>query len=202
MATFTLPKNSTVGQGQVYKAPAGSTRVQDFKVYRWSPDDGKNPRTDTYEIDLDACGPMVLDALVKIKNEIDPTLTFRRSCRDGSCAGRRGADAGAAHPGLAGGIADTRSCCRKRKRAWLSASARPGRAGRPREKPEQASSRHTALSEGPAVAMREAKASALPGKRMNAKTPDATDTATLFQLRGRGESSLKYSSRPSRIPMA
>ena len=46
---------------------------------------GKIPVTDTYEIDLDACGPMVLDALIKIKNEIDPTLTFRRSCREGIC---------------------------------------------------------------------------------------------------------------------
>ena len=85
MATFTLPKNSKVGQGQVFKAPAGAKRVQDFKVYRWNPDDDANPRTDTYQIDLDACGPMVLDALVKIKNEIDPSLTFRRSCREGIC---------------------------------------------------------------------------------------------------------------------
>ncbi len=56
-----------------------------FRIYRWNPDDGQNPRTDTYEIDLDACGPMVLDALIKIKNEVDPTLTFRRSCREGIC---------------------------------------------------------------------------------------------------------------------
>ena len=39
----------------------------------------------TYEVDLNSCGPMVLDALIKIKNEIDPTLTFRRSCREGIC---------------------------------------------------------------------------------------------------------------------
>ena len=45
----------------------------------------QNPRMDTYEIDLDACGPMVLDALIKIKNEVDTTLTFRRSCREGIC---------------------------------------------------------------------------------------------------------------------
>src|ERR1700712_3460908 len=85
MATFTLPGNSKVGQGQVFKAPSGASRVQDFKIYRWNPDDGANPRTDTYQIDLDACGPMVLDALIKIKNEVDPTLTFRRSCREGIC---------------------------------------------------------------------------------------------------------------------
>jgi succinate dehydrogenase / fumarate reductase iron-sulfur subunit len=60
-------------------------RWKEFRVYRWSPDDGKNPRIDSYTIDLDDCGPMVLDALLKIKNEIDPTLTFRRSCREGIC---------------------------------------------------------------------------------------------------------------------
>jgi succinate dehydrogenase / fumarate reductase iron-sulfur subunit len=85
MAEFTLPKNSKIGKGRHFKAPAGATRVRTFKVYRWNPDDGQNPRTDTYEIDLDKCGPMVLDALIKIKNEIDPTLAFRRSCREGIC---------------------------------------------------------------------------------------------------------------------
>ena len=85
MAEFTLPKNSKVQQGKHFPAPAGATNVRSFKVYRWSPDDDKNPHTDTYDIDMDACGPMVLDALIKIKNEIDPTLTFRRSCREGIC---------------------------------------------------------------------------------------------------------------------
>ena len=85
MAEFSLPANSKVGKGKTYKAPAGAKRVKEFKVYRWSPDDGKNPVTDTFEIDLDACGPMVLDAIIKIKNEVDSTLTFRRSCREGIC---------------------------------------------------------------------------------------------------------------------
>ncbi len=85
MAEFTLPANSRVGTGDTYKAPAGAKNVRSFKIYRWNPDDGKNPRMDTYEIDLDACGPMVLDALIKIKNEVDPSLTFRRSCREGIC---------------------------------------------------------------------------------------------------------------------
>jgi len=85
MAEFTLPRNSKVGKGKTVKAPAGAKRVKDFKVYRWNPDDGKNPVVDTYEVDLDSCGPMVLDALIKIKNEQDPTLTFRRSCREGVC---------------------------------------------------------------------------------------------------------------------
>jgi succinate dehydrogenase / fumarate reductase, iron-sulfur subunit len=85
MVEFTLPKNSKVVEGQRYKAPAGAKRVREFKIYRWNPDDEKNPHTDIYEIDLDDCGPMVLDALIKIKNETDPTLTFRRSCREGIC---------------------------------------------------------------------------------------------------------------------
>ncbi len=59
--------------------------MQEFRIYRWNPDDEQNPHTDIYEIDLDACGPMVLDALIKIKNEVDSTLTFRRSCREGIC---------------------------------------------------------------------------------------------------------------------
>jgi succinate dehydrogenase / fumarate reductase iron-sulfur subunit len=85
MAEFTLPANSKVGPGKAFPAPAGAKRVRDFKIYRWDPDSGENPRMDTYGIDLDACGPMVLDALIKIKNEVDGTLTFRRSCREGIC---------------------------------------------------------------------------------------------------------------------
>ena len=59
--------------------------MKTFKIYRYDPDTGDNPRMDSYEIDLDECGPMVLDSLMKIKNEIDTTLTFRRSCREGIC---------------------------------------------------------------------------------------------------------------------
>jgi len=85
MVEFALPANSRVGTGKTWKAPAGAKRVKTFKIYRWNPDDGQNPRVDSYEVDLDACGPMVLDALIKIKNEVDSTLTFRRSCREGVC---------------------------------------------------------------------------------------------------------------------
>ena len=85
MVEFTLPANSKIQPGVTHKAPPGAKRVRNFKIYRWNPDDGKNPQLDTYEIDLDACGPMVLDALIKIKNEVDPSLTFRRSCREGIC---------------------------------------------------------------------------------------------------------------------
>jgi len=85
MAEFALPANSKIGVGDTYKAPPGATNIKKFKVYRWTPDDGKKPRIDTYEVDLATCGPMILDALIKIKNEIDSSLTFRRSCREGVC---------------------------------------------------------------------------------------------------------------------
>jgi succinate dehydrogenase / fumarate reductase, iron-sulfur subunit len=85
MVEFTLPANSRVRPGKTFTAPAGAARVKRFIIYRWNPDDGANPRTDSYDVDLDACGPMVLDALIKIKNEVDATLTFRRSCREGIC---------------------------------------------------------------------------------------------------------------------
>ena len=85
MALISLPANSRVTEGETFKAPAGAKNIKRFKVYRWGPDTGKNPRLDTYEVDLDSCGPMVLDALIKIKNEVDSTLTFRRSCREGIC---------------------------------------------------------------------------------------------------------------------
>lgn len=85
MVEFTLPRGSKVGRGRHFPAPKGAKRTKVFEIYRWSPDDERNPVLDTYEIDLDHVGPMVLDALIHIKNDIDPTLTFRRSCREGIC---------------------------------------------------------------------------------------------------------------------
>jgi succinate dehydrogenase / fumarate reductase iron-sulfur subunit len=85
MAEFRLPKNSRIRKGKSFAAPEGATNTRTFRLYRWNPDDGANPRVDSYQVDLDSCGPMVLDAVIKIKNEIDPTLTFRRSCREGIC---------------------------------------------------------------------------------------------------------------------
>jgi succinate dehydrogenase / fumarate reductase, iron-sulfur subunit len=85
MVEFALPKNSRVQPGKVFKAKPEAKNVRPFKIYRYDPEEGKNPRVDTFEIDLDECGPMVLDALIKIKTEIDTTLTFRRSCREGIC---------------------------------------------------------------------------------------------------------------------
>ena len=85
MVEFALPRNSKVQEGKRFPGPAGAKNLRTFKIYRWDPDTGENPRLDSYEIDMSACGPMVLDALIKIKNEIDTTVTFRRSCREGIC---------------------------------------------------------------------------------------------------------------------
>jgi len=85
MAEFRLPANSRVQKGKDYPAPEGAINIRRFTVYRYDPDTGENPRIDTYAVDMDRCGPMVLDALIKIKNEVDSTLTFRRSCREGIC---------------------------------------------------------------------------------------------------------------------
>ena len=85
MVQFNLPDNSKLIEGEYYKSKTDSNNIKNFRVYRWSPDDDKNPRVDTYEVDMDNCGPMVLDAVMKIKSDIDPSLTFRRSCREGIC---------------------------------------------------------------------------------------------------------------------
>ncbi len=85
MVQLTLPKNSTVTEGKTWPKPESASATREFRVYRWDPDRGANPRIDTYHVDTGDCGPMVLDALLWIKNKIDPTLTLRRSCREGIC---------------------------------------------------------------------------------------------------------------------
>ena len=85
MVEFSLPANSKVGTGKTWPAKPGAKKPRRFSIYRWNQDDGQNPRVDTYEVDMADCGPMILDVLIKIKNEIDPSLTFRRSCREGVC---------------------------------------------------------------------------------------------------------------------
>jgi succinate dehydrogenase / fumarate reductase, iron-sulfur subunit len=85
MAKLRLPRNSRVQPGKDHGGSEGADNVREFSVYRYEPGSGENPRLDTYRVDMNDCGPMVLDALIKIKNEIDPTLAFRRSCREGIC---------------------------------------------------------------------------------------------------------------------
>ncbi|MCB1555849.1 MAG: succinate dehydrogenase iron-sulfur subunit [Alphaproteobacteria bacterium] len=86
MAQFALPQDSKIQKGRTVSAAGDAPgRKKAFRIYRWDPEGTENPRWDTYEIDLDRCGPMVLDALLYIKNNVDSTLTLRRSCREGIC---------------------------------------------------------------------------------------------------------------------
>jgi len=85
MVQLRLPENSRVKRGKHHPAPAGAGKTKTFRVYRYDPEEPGNPRWDSYDVDVEACGPMVLDVLIHIKNTMDPTLAFRRSCREGVC---------------------------------------------------------------------------------------------------------------------
>jgi len=85
MAEFRLPPKSRPVPGVTHRAATGTRGVRTFRIYRFNPDSGENPRLDTFELDPRSCGPMVLDALIQIKASLDSTLTFRRSCREGIC---------------------------------------------------------------------------------------------------------------------
>ncbi len=85
MVELTLPKNSKITPGKTWNEPAGDGTWREFRVYRWNPTIRPIRAWTPTGWDEEKCGPMVLDALIKIKNEIDPTLTFRRSCREGIC---------------------------------------------------------------------------------------------------------------------
>ncbi|MGJ5175683.1 succinate dehydrogenase iron-sulfur subunit [Bradyrhizobium oligotrophicum] len=84
MAQFRLPKNSAIEPGKSWPKPTSST-LREFRIYRWNEEDGRNPHLDVYYVDTSDCGPMVFDGLIWIKNNIDPTIAFRRSCREGVC---------------------------------------------------------------------------------------------------------------------
>lgn len=92
MVEFSLPKHAKIGKhGVTHKAKEGAKNIKVFNVYRYNPEardaagNPINPCVDRYEIDMDNCAPMVLDALIKMKDEMDASLTFRRSCREGIC---------------------------------------------------------------------------------------------------------------------
>ena len=85
MVELTLPRNSKITTGRTWPKPASAKELKEFRIYRWDPDTGENPRLDTYFVDREDCGPMVLDGIIWIKSKIDPTLSFRRSCREGIC---------------------------------------------------------------------------------------------------------------------
>jgi len=90
-SSFSTANSKIAANGKHVAAKEGAKNVRSFRIYRYDPEDrddtGKphNPRVDTFDIDMDNCAPMVLDALIKIKDETDSSLTFRRSCREGIC---------------------------------------------------------------------------------------------------------------------
>lgn len=83
MVEFTLPKNSVVKQFDA--PPTKGNNFQRVELYRWNPESGENPHIDIFDIPKDECGSMILDVLLKIKNDLDSSVTFRRSCREGVC---------------------------------------------------------------------------------------------------------------------
>ncbi len=85
MAEFTLPKNSKITLGKQYSSADKGSHSKKIFIYRYDPDSGNNPSLERFEINMDQCGPMVLDVLLKIKSELDPSLSIRRSCREGIC---------------------------------------------------------------------------------------------------------------------
>ena len=86
MSAFSQSSRSASSTATISLKAAEKRRVAKFSIYRWDPEQqGTKPRMENYEVDVATCGPMVLDALFKIKNEVDPSLTFRRSCREGIC---------------------------------------------------------------------------------------------------------------------
>ena len=94
MVEFNLPKSSRIDKSKGQKHTLSENKADNinkrtFEIYRYQPniddDNNNHPYVDKFELNMDDCGNMILDALIKIKNEIDPTLTFRRSCREGVC---------------------------------------------------------------------------------------------------------------------
>ena len=85
MVQINLPENSKVQKGKYFKDKTGSKNLRKVNIYRWDPTTSDKPRIDTYEVDMDNCPSKVLDILNKIKNEMDSTLTYRRSCAHGVC---------------------------------------------------------------------------------------------------------------------
>ena len=85
MVEIRLPQNSKVLKGNRFELSRNVPNKKVLEIYRYDPDSTSNPRKDYFEINIDECGPMVLDALIYIKSKIDSSLTFRRSCREGVC---------------------------------------------------------------------------------------------------------------------
>src|SRR6201991_2158198 len=62
-----------------------TTRIVKFEIYRYDPDKDERPYMQKLEVELQPTDKMLLDALVRIKNDVDDSLALRRSCREGVC---------------------------------------------------------------------------------------------------------------------
>jgi len=80
-----LSTSSASREGDVEAAVQKGENLQEFEIYRWDPNGDDKPKLQKYTVDTNACGPMMLDVLFKIKDEQDSSLSFRRSCREGIC---------------------------------------------------------------------------------------------------------------------
>lgn len=85
MGKFRLPPNSRIVKGKTYPAPQNAKSPRKVHIYRWNSGSEELPRMDTYTIDVEDTGEMVLDAIIKIISEVDPSIALRRSCREGVC---------------------------------------------------------------------------------------------------------------------
>ena len=92
MVQLSLPKNSVPIKGNSYsnvdlldEQSQQNHDIRIINVYRWSGEENTPPQIDRFEIDVKKAGTMVLDILNQIKAELDPSLTFRKSCREGVC---------------------------------------------------------------------------------------------------------------------
>jgi len=60
-------------------------RLVKFEIYRYDPDKDARPYMQKLQVALQPTDKMLLDAIVRIKNEVDDSLAIRRSCREGVC---------------------------------------------------------------------------------------------------------------------
>lgn len=60
-------------------------RTVKFEIYRYDPDKDERPYMQKLDVVVDPSDKMLLDVLVRIKNEVDDSLSLRRSCREGVC---------------------------------------------------------------------------------------------------------------------
>ena len=78
--------SATIAAPQSTKAPANAAKqVVKFSIYRYDPDKDERPYMQSLEVELLPTDKMLLDALMRIKQTTDDSVSYRRSCREGVC---------------------------------------------------------------------------------------------------------------------